>query len=94
MVKKIGEIKLNIISVVESINKEVIFEVWYWKDNHKEHYKIFMVFEGLKYNIESLGNMIFKIKELKKYREGKISYNDLPKKVMEIAKKEAILSSL
>lgn len=87
--KKIGEIKME-------IDKEVVtFKVWclnseYWATYNNPHIIAKIGKHKGSYN---LANLIFTTELLKKL-DGKIIFNTLPKKVMELATKEAILLRL
>ena len=51
-------------------------------------------YDNQQYKNFNLGQIIFKIKELEKYREGRIIKNTFPKKVWDLANKEYILINL
>ena len=103
MAKFIGKIILKTIS-----KNEVTFVVWYLKNAHKGYEEEFEVihpdywvvikggvFDSLTRSMlpYSLGKMLKVVKSLTK-EGGEIRYNDLPKNVMDIANKEAIILNL
>ena len=102
MAKFIGKV------ILKNIKKgEIVFIVWYLKNAFKNYEKEFEVIHpsywviikggiydsGEENRSYGLGQMLKMTNSLTK-KDWRVSYNDLPKKVMDIARKGAILQSL